>query len=79
MGFGYETAWHGKCYGLPNVCKFLTYYVFADDTNIYLSSPELIKLQKTMNRELRTVRKWLAENGLALNIEKNQLCYFSFS
>ena len=62
---------------LPNVSKLLTFYLFADDTNIYLSSLDLIKLQKTMNRELRKIRKWLAANRLALNIDKTN--YFSFS
>ena len=38
---------------LPNVSKFL----FADDTNIYFKSHDLIHLQKIMNRELRKVKK----------------------
>ena len=61
---------------LPNVSKLLTFYLFADDTNIYLSSPDLLKLQKTMNRELRKIRKWLAANHLALNIEKTNYVIF---
>ena len=61
---------------LPNVSKLLTFYLFADDTNIYLSSSDLIKLQKTMNRDLRKVRKWLAANRLALNIEKTNYVIF---
>ena len=61
---------------LPNVSKLLTFYLFADDRNIYLSSPDLIKLQKTMNRELRKIRKWLATNRLALNIEKTNYVIF---
>ena len=64
---------------LPNVSKLLTFYLFADDTNIYLSSPDLIKLQKTMNRELRKIRKWLAANRLALNIEKTNYVIFHSS
>ena len=34
---------------LPNVSKFLTFYLFADDTNIYFKSHDLIHLQKIMN------------------------------
>ena len=60
---------------LRNVYKLLTFYLFAEDRNVYLSSPDLIKLQKTMNRELRKVRKWLVANRLALNIEKNLLFF----
>ena len=42
---------------LPNVSKFLSFYLFADDTNIYFDVSDTIKLQKIMNRELRHVKK----------------------
>ena len=42
---------------LPNVSKFFTFFLFADDTNIYFKSHDLIHLQKIMNRELRKVKK----------------------
>ena len=44
---------------LPSVSKYLTFYLFADDTNIYfaIESPELSKIEKVVNRELRKVRK----------------------
>ena len=54
---------------LPNVSKLLSFYLFADDTNIYFDASDTIKLQKIMNRELRHVKKWLEANKLALNIE----------
>ena len=58
------------------VSKILKFYLFADDTSIYYDSENLITLQKTVNRELRKVRKWLEENRLSLN-SKNQLCHIS--
>ena len=36
----------------------------------------MIKLQKTMNRELRKIRKWLTANRLVLNIEKPNYIIF---
>ena len=43
---------------LLNVSKFLSFYLFADDTNIYFDASDTIKLQKKdMNRELRHVKK----------------------
>ena len=42
---------------LLNVSKFLTFFLFADDTNIYFKPHDLIHLQKIMNRELRKVKK----------------------
>ena len=44
---------------LPSVSKFLTFYLFADDTNIYYESSDLLNIQKIVNRELCKVRKWL--------------------
>ena len=46
---------------LPNVSKFLSFYLFADDTNIYFEATDFVSLQKRMNRELKYVK-----NGLML-------------
>ena len=58
--------------------KYLTFYLFADDTNIYFESPELSKIEKVVNRELRKVRKWLRleANRLALNVDKTNFVIF---
>ena len=61
---------------LPSVSKSLTFYLFADDTNIYYESSDLLNIQKTVNRELRKVHKWLEANRLALNIEKTNIVIF---
>ena len=61
---------------LPYVSKILKFYLFADDTSIYYDSENLITLQKTVNRELRKVRKWLEANGLSLNIAKTNYVIF---
>ena len=37
---------------LPNISKKLKFYLFADDTNIYLESDDPTKLEKIMNKEL---------------------------
>ena len=56
---------------LPAVCKKLKFYLLADDTNIYFESDKLDLLEKTMNKELRKVDKWLTRNRLALNVDKS--------
>ena len=38
---------------LRNVSKFLQFYLFVDDTNIYYESSDLSNIQKILNRELR--------------------------
>ena len=61
---------------LPNVSKKLTFYLFADDTNIYCESKNVSDLMRTVNKELRSVKKWLDANKLALNIDKTNYIIF---
>ena len=61
---------------LPNITKRLTFYSFTNDTNIYFESSDLFHLQKTVNKELRKVRKWLESNRLALNIDATNFVIF---
>ena len=64
---------------LPAVCKKLKFYHSADDTNIYFESDSLDLLEKTMNKELRKVDKWLTTNRLALNVDKSHFVLFHSS
>ena len=61
---------------LPAVCKKLKFYLFADDTNTYFESDSLDPLEKTMNKELRKVDKWLTTNRLTLNVDKSHFVLF---
>ena len=54
----------------------LSFYLFADDTNIYFKSFDIVHLQKVINRDLRKVRKWLEANHLALNTDKTNFVIF---
>ena len=64
---------------LPNASKKLTFYLFADDTNIYYEFNDLSNLTKIVNKELRLVKKWLDANKLSLNIDKTNYIIFHFS
>ena len=64
---------------LPNASKKLTFYLFADDTNIYYESKDLSNLIKIVNKELRLVKKWLDANKLSLNIDKKNYIIFHSS
>ena len=64
---------------LPNASKKLTFYLFADDTNIYYESKDLSNLIKIVNRELRLVKKRLDANKLSLNIDKTNYIIFHSS
>ena len=58
-GFQLQAEWTyrcgRKCNDLPKVSKVLPFYLFADDTNIYFESSNLLHLQKTMNKQIRYV------------------------
>ena len=61
---------------LPLVSNKLTFFPFADDTNIYYESSDVLEINKTVNKDLRKVRKWLEANRLALNIGKTNFVLF---
>ena len=61
---------------LPNSPKILTFFLFADDTNIYFESDDLTRLTKKFNKELNKVKSWLDCNKLALNIDKTNFVLF---
>ena len=57
----------------------LKFYLFADDTNIYLESDNLNELEKVANNELKHLSLWLKVNRLALNISKTNYVIFHSS
>ena len=61
---------------LPNISDKLRFFLFADDTNIYHDSDDLVELEKTMNQELRKLSLWLNKNRLALNAGKTNCVIF---
>ena len=61
---------------LPNISTKLKFYLFADDTNIYYDSEDLVQLEKTVNEELKKLSQWLNINRLALNVGKTNFVIF---
>ena len=61
---------------LPNISSKLSFFLFADDTNIYYESDSLIELEKTINKELKLLSLWLNLNRLALNVSKTNFVIF---
>ena len=55
---------------LPNISKHLTFYLFANDTNIYYESCNLLHIKKIVNRKLRKFVNGLKPTGWLLNIDK---------
>ena len=61
---------------LPNISDKLDFFLFADDTNIYYDSSDLLELEKTVNEELKKLSLWLNVNRLALNVGKTNFVIF---
>ena len=61
---------------LPNISQKLKFYLFADDTNIYFESDNLVDLEKIVNKELEKLHEWLCINRLSLNISKTNFVIF---
>ena len=56
--------------------KILKFFLFADDTAIYLSHKDPKTLESIMNDELVNVSKWLIANKLSLNVKKSNALLF---
>ena len=61
---------------LPNISQKLQFFLFADDTNIYYESDDLLSMEKTINLELKQLNLWLNVNRLALNLNKTHFVIF---
>ena len=50
--------------------------MFADDTNLFISDPNIENLFETINEELRKVATWFKANNFPLNISKGKYSLF---
>ena len=61
---------------LPNSSSLLDFFLFADDTHIFFQDSSLVKIEKTVNKELCKINDWLIVNRLSLNISKTNFVIF---
>jgi len=54
----------------------LSFFLFADDTNLLFADTNLKSLEATVNHELTMVSDWLTVNRLTLNIKKSNFVIF---
>ena len=54
----------------------LSFLLFADDTNLFLSHKDIKTLSDTANQELCKVANWLAANKLSLNVKKTHFVIY---
>ena len=55
---------------LPNSSEFLSFKIFADDTNVFASGKDLKALELQMNLELKKAKEWCDTNKLSINLKK---------
>ena len=54
----------------------LSFYLFADDTNMLYSDKNLTSLERVVNLELHKASDWLTSNCLTLNVLKSIITSF---
>ena len=59
-----------------NVSKIFKFIIFADDTNLFCTSTDIVSLSVTSCNELMKLKKWFALNKLSLNITKTNYMIF---
>ena len=52
------------------VSDCLKFILFADDTNLFCSGYDIIKLSEVVTKELNKLKDWFAVNKLSLNVNK---------
>ena len=52
---------------LPNCSNALTFRIFADNTNVFVSARNLKDLEEVVNSELKKVKIWCDVNRLSIN------------
>ena len=55
---------------ISNCSDKLKFRIFADDTNVFASSPSIRDLEKLINEELAKIKEWCDLNKLSINIKK---------
>ena len=61
---------------LLNISSKLKFFLFADDTNIYFESHDLVQLEKIVNKEFKKLYLWININRLSLNVSKTNFIIF---
>ena len=56
---------------LSNVCKNTEPFLFADDSNLFISDKDPLNLESQLNKELENISVWLKINKLSLNIKRH--------
>ena len=62
---------------LAKICRNTLPFLFADDTNLFISGSNLPQIEEMLNQELQEISLWLKVNKLSLNIKKTHYMLFT--
>ena len=62
---------------LANICRNTLPFLFADDTNLFISGSNLHQIEEMLNQELQEISHWLKDIELSLNIKKTHYMLFT--
>ena len=62
---------------LPSVSKYFMPILFADETNLFCTGPNLHDIVCQKNQEIKTISSWVKANKLSLNIDKKNFMFFT--
>ena len=62
---------------LTKVCSQSSPFLFADDTNLFMTGKCLQNMVNSLNKELKEISLWLKVNKLSLNIKKTHYMVFT--
>ena len=62
---------------LSAACDHSQPFLFADDTNLFISGKNICQLQQNMENDLMNIAEWLTANKLSLNIKKTHFMVFT--
>lgn len=62
---------------LPDVVTKCSINLYADDTTIYYSDRDPVKVQSVLNTDLDLIANWIKINGLPINVAKTQFMILS--
>ena len=58
---------------LPNAAPSLFSILYADDTDMFMSSKDFSELQNVVNENLASISDWLQANRLSINVKKTNI------
>ena len=62
---------------MPNILKYFTPIIFADDTNLIFSSKSFDILQTNIQDDLYNLTHWIFSNKLTLNVKKTKVMLYN--